>query len=212
MMRINLLGVPKTVAPTAVVEGEPAVASEAFIVGGVLFVALFLVTVIFYWSLSRDITSLTQDLQAQKTEQARLAGVRAQVAQYELQLNELKRQQTVIHDLQNSRTGPVELMQALGLTADKSNDLYLLSVNTSGDRLVLDGQANTPDSIANFMAALSQSGSFDDVQLRKSYEDDEGTRVNYKFNLDCIFKSSVQAPAAGTQGPAAAAPARRAGL
>lgn len=212
MMRINLLGAPKPVARAAAPVGEPALAAEAFIVGGVLFVALLLVAGIFYWSLTRDIASLTQDLQAQKTEQARLAGVRRQVDQYELQLNELKRQQSVIHDLQNSRTGPVELMQALGLTANKQKDLYLISVNTEGDRLVLDGEANTPDSIADFMAALAQSGSFDDVQLLKSYEDDAGKRVSYKFNLDCLFKSAAQASAPTTRGPAASAPARAAGL
>ena len=61
--------------------------------------------------------------------------------------------------------------------------------------------------MANFMADLKKSGSFEDVQLEQFFQDDEKERLNYKFSLSCLFKTSTGAasPTAGAA-PMAAAP------
>jgi Tfp pilus assembly protein PilN len=110
---------------------------------------------------------------------------------YEARLNQLQLRISTIQTLQTSRVGPVEMMHVLGLMANRSNDLYLLSVSNKGGRLVLDGQANSTDAIANFIASLQKSGTFDDVQLRKSYEDDKLKHINFRFSLDCVYKQSA---------------------
>ena len=45
--------------------------------------------------------------------------------------------------------------------------------------------------MANFLAFLKNSGSFDDVQLEQFYQDDQHDRLAYKFTLSCLFKSAT---------------------
>jgi Tfp pilus assembly protein PilN len=211
MMRINLLGGPKVVAPTA---APAAVAPSAIIVSAVILVALGLVSLITLFYMRSEISRLNADIQTAERKKQELAGIRAQALAYEKTLNELQQRKDTVDALAKSRVGPVELMRALGVNATKSNDLYLLSVSNQGDRLLIKGEANTADSVANFLSALQQSGSFSDVHLQQSYQDDKSRRTNFDFTLDCVFKSSAtagpEAPAA-QRGGAAAPAGRRAG-
>ena len=213
MMRINLLGGPKVVAAAAA--PSSAVAPSAIIIAGVTFVALGLVSLIFFFVLRSQIQNLDTKIKAQETEKLRLAGVKAQAEAYEKTLNDLQQRKDTVDALARSRVGPVELMRSLGTTATRANDLYLVSVGHSGDRLVIRGQSNSVESIANFLAQLEQSGSFSDVRLRQSFQNNKGTRVSYDFNLDCIFKSSASAgpevPAAQQGGGARPSAGRRTG-
>jgi Tfp pilus assembly protein PilN len=102
----------------------------------------------------------------------------------------------------------VELMRALGVTATRANDLYFSSVVTSGNHLTIKGEANSPDTVADFLAHLQGSGSFTDVKLQQSYQNDKQSRTNFDFTLNCNFVSSATpAPTvpAAQQGGAAAA-------
>jgi Tfp pilus assembly protein PilN len=213
MIRINLLGVAKPVTQsTGPSEG---IAPEAVIIPGALFVVLALIAGFVYWYLNNQISGLTTELAKQQREKARLAGIMEQNKLYEQRLDQLQLRINTIQTLQNSRVGPVEMMHVLGLLANRSNNLYLLSVSNTAGRLVMDGQASSTDAIANFIGSLQRSGSFDDVQLRKSYEDDQHKKVNFKFNLDCVFKQSATgtpAAPAGQGAPTPAPPPRRAGL
>jgi len=215
MIRINLLGVTKPVARTSGAGPSEGMAPEAIIIPGVLLVVLGLVAGFVWWYWSSQIDALNKRYVAAQREQARLAGIMEQNKIYEARLNQLQQRINTIQTLQSSRTGPVELMRVLGLLANRSNDLYLLTVTTTGGRLVLTGQANTPDAIANFIGALQRSDTFDDVQLRQSVEDDKDKRVSFKFNLDCVFKQTAPetatAPGAQPVTPPAPAP-KRAGL
>ena len=212
MIRINLLGGPKPVA--AAVAAPSAVAPSAIFVALALFVALGLVSAIFYFFLTRDIHKLDEDIAHQTREKQRLEPVRAQEQNYLRILGDLKQKKDTIDQLARSRVGPVELMRALGVTATRTNDIFLLSVGSQANRLAIRGQANRVESIADFLASLEQGGSFEDVQLRQSFENDKAGRTNYDFNLDCVFKSSASAgpevPAA-QGGTAPAPPGRRAG-
>jgi Tfp pilus assembly protein PilN len=211
MMKINLLGGPKVVAPTAT---EAAVAPSAIIVSAVILVALGLVSLITLFYMKSEIARLDTDIQAAQRKKQELAGIRAQAEGYEKTLNELQQRKDTVDALAKSRVGPVELMRALGVNATRANDLYLVSVANQGARLVIKGQAGNADTIANFLAALEDSGSFTDVQLRQSFQNDKPRRTNFDFTLDCVFKSSATAgpevPAA-QHGGAAAPAGRRAG-
>lgn len=211
MMRINLLGGPKVLAPTA---APAAVAPSAISASAVIFVALGLVSLITLFYLQSEIKTLDTEIQAAERKKAELADIRRKAEGYEKTLSELQQRKDTVDALAKSRVGPVELMRALGVNATRANDLYLVSVAKERDRLQIKGQANTVDSIANFLAALEQSGSFTDVQLRQSFENDKGRRTNFDFTLDCLFKSSAtvgpEVPAAQPGGAAATA-GRRAG-
>lgn len=213
MMRINLLGGPKVVAARPVA-APSAVAPSAIIVSAVIFVALGLVSVITLFYMRSEIQKLDTEIQAQEREKARLAGIKAQALAYQKTLNELQQRKDTVDALARSRVGPVELMRALGVTATRANDLYLLSVAHRGERLVIHGQSRTVESIANFLGHLQDSGSFTDVQLRQSIQNDKQGRTSFDFNLDCVFRSSASAgpevPAA-QKGAGGAAAGRRAG-
>ena len=63
----------------------------------------------------------------------------------------------------------------------------------SGDRISLKGQSNTVDSVANFLAYLKNSGSFDAITLEQFYQDDIKEHLTYKFQLSCLFKQPTGA-------------------
>jgi Tfp pilus assembly protein PilN len=213
MIRINLLGVAKPVAQAA--GPADSMAPEAIIIPGALLVVLALITGFVYWYWSSQIATLQKNLADQQREKARLQGIMDQNKLYEQRLNQLQLRINTIQTLQTSRVGPVEMMHVLGLLANRSNDLYLLSVSNKGGRLVMQGQANSTDAIANFIGSLQRSGTFDDVQLKRSYEDDRAKRVNFKFDLDCVYKQSASGalPVPAGQSPNTPAAARqRAGM
>src|SRR5690242_2310716 len=173
MIKINLLGVAKPVAQAA--GPSEGIAPEAIIIPGALLVVLGLITAFMWWYLSGQIASLNKELAKQQAEKARLAGIMEQNKLYEQRLNQLQLRINTIQTLQTSRVGPVEMMHVLGTLANRSNNLYLLSVSNTAGRLVMDGQASSTDAIADFIGSLQRSGSFDDVQLRK---DRKSTRLN----------------------------------
>jgi Tfp pilus assembly protein PilN len=206
MMRINLLGGPKPVAAAA---APAAVAPSAIIVSAVILVALGLVSLITLFYMRSEITRLNTDIQTAERKKSELAGIRAQAQGYEKTLNELQQRKDTVDALAKSRVGPVELMRALGVNATRSNDLFLVSVSKTGESLSIKGEAGNVDAIANFLAALQESGSFTDVHLQQSFQDDKPHRTNFTFTLSCVFKSSATG---GPEVPAAqhgaAAPAR----
>jgi Tfp pilus assembly protein PilN len=202
MIKINLLGVaapPPTAAPRA-----PA--TVAFQVGtfvGALIVC-FLVVGVFYKVWSGAIENLQVELKKEKAEQARLAAIKAENLRYQREVKQLDQRINTIQALQASRVGPVQLMSALGNVVNKTHDVYLYAARTSTGRVVLSGQAGSVDSMATFLASLKNSGYFDDVQLRRFFQDDQGNRLRYKFDLDCVYK----APQPATAGAPAGAPAQ----
>ncbi len=212
MIRINLLGVAppptvKTIGP------PPTVARMALVFVGALLVAFVVVGVL--WKVwSKDVADLQILRDKEKAEQARLAAIQAQNLRYLAQIRDLEARKNTTQSLLNSRVGPVELMTALGNTVNRTTDLYLLTVSPAGPRLVVRGQSNSVESIARFISALKESGSFADVQLQRYYQDDQFNRLSFKFDLDCVFRSSATAAAAPAAQPATTrrAPARRAGM
>ncbi len=209
MMKINLLGGPKVVAPT---EAPSALAPSAIIVPAAVFVALGLVALIIFFSLKSSISDLDTKIAAAQRLKAELANVKQQADNYEKQLNELQQRKDTVDALAKSRVGPVELMRALGVTSTRSSDLYLNSVQTAGNRLTIKGEANSPDTIANFLGYLQGSGSFSDVKLQQSYQNNKGTRTSFDFTLSCSFESSAPPVPAAPAGQRGAGPAgRRAG-
>lgn len=209
MIRINLLGVapppgPKPEAPPTAGVFLGLVAAGAFLVCGGIVGFLWQ-----YWS--RSLATWQQNLANEKRRQAELRDVQAKNQQYQRQLNELEQRMKTIEGLQNSRVGPVDMMSRLGEAVNRTSDLYLLSVTPSGNRVAMRGISNTVESIANFLEALKDSGSFEDVQLQQYFQDDQSGRQSFKFNLDCVYKLPPP-PAEGQPAAAAGTPTRRAGM
>jgi Tfp pilus assembly protein PilN len=204
MIKINLLGVAPP--PTRVVSGggPPApMATQIIMFVGALIISFGIVGAIYkIWS--NQIADLEKAQSREKIRQQELAVVKAQNEKYQQHLKDLETRINTIQALQNSRIGPVELMSALGSVVSKTNDVFLYTMAPMGDRVQLKGQSGTVDSMANLMAFLKNSGSFDDVQLEQFYQDDQHDRLTYKFTVSCAFKSSTggASPTAGGGAPA----------
>jgi Tfp pilus assembly protein PilN len=209
MIKINLLGVAPP--PTTSAPGPPTTrVFQVVTFAGALIVSFAIVGVIYkIWS--NQVAELEHRQKREKLRQAELAGVKAQNERYQQRLKDLEIRINTIQALQNSRVGPVEMMSSLGDVVNRVNDVYLFTLAPAADQIELKGEAGTVDSMANFMSYLKKSGYFQNIQLQQFYEDDQHARPNYKFTLNCSFKSptgAVIAPAPAAQGtaPQGAAP------
>ena len=147
-----------------------------------------------YWSANHRIAQLNAQIATERQEAARLTAIQVQNTMYQGQLTEINDHIQLIHSLEQSRTGPQELMAQLGNAVDRINGLYLLSVDTSRGRLAIHGQSDYVNGIANFVAELQNLPWFNDVQLRQVFEDDQNSRTSFKFDLDCLYTPPVEAP------------------
>lgn len=205
MIRINLLGVaapkpappPGAPAPAAMLVGIAAVISlvvSGLGVGGTYYV----------WS--RDLSRAKDEELKELRRQAELKDVAAKNLQYQAQIRELETRTNTIESLQNSRLGPTDLMNRLADAVNRTRDVWLSDVTPSGNRVLMNGQAFSVDSIAHFMASLAGTGSFQDVHLQ---EYAQTAPTTFRFKVDCIYKL----PAPTTTGPPAApAGQRRTGM
>ena len=217
MIKINLLGLA---APKPrVKEEEKAVtpAKTALQVGvflGALVVSFGAVGLMYLvWSGSE--TTLNVELKKQKAEQTRLAAIRQENAKYDRERALLEQRIKAVQMLQTSRVGPTDFMNALGNVVSKTpTDLYFFSVTRQDDRVVIQGQSGSANSVATLMSSLKTSGHFDDVQLRQFFEDDKDNEASYKFNIDCSYKSPSEAGplTQAHAGAAGATPPQRPGL
>ena len=211
MIKINLLGVARPVSAKASTAPLTAVHQALIFVGAA--VVAFLVVGFFYTYWTNQISELERNLKKEKAEQARLVAIQVENQRYKQQLKDLEERINTIQMLQQSRVGPVDLMTVLGNTVNRTSDLYLLTAGLEGDHLVLKGQSNSVESIANFISALKVSKGVSDVQLRQYYQDDQHNRTTFKFNIDCAYSvvtAAAPAPAQPATPPAAAT--RRAGM
>jgi Tfp pilus assembly protein PilN len=208
MIKINLLGLAKPVSAKAPTAPLTPVHQALIFVGAA--VVAFLVVGFFYTYWNNQISELERNLKKEKAEQARLAAIQVENQRYKQQLNDLEERINTIQMLQQSRVGPVDLMTVLGNTVNRTSDLYLLTAGLDANRLVLKGQSDSVESIANFISALKVSKGVSDVQLRQYYQDDQHNRTAFKFNIDCAYGvAAVAAPAPSQPAmPSDAAPRR----
>ena len=209
MIKINLLGVATPPPKVSAGGGPPApVATQVAIFVGSLIICFGIVGVIYkVWS--NQIADLEKRRSQEKIRQQELAVIKAQNEKYQQHLKDLETRINTIQALQNSRTGPVELMSALGNVVNKTNDIFLYTLAPAGDGLQLKGQSNTVDSMANFLAYLKNSGSFEAVHLDQFFQDDQHDRQTFKFSVSCQFKSPTGgvSPTSGSAPVVAGGPA-----
>jgi Tfp pilus assembly protein PilN len=207
MIKINLLGVPAPKPKAKVVTPLSKAAQVGTLIGAL--VVCFAVVGLFYLIWSRSVDALRVELRKQQAEQTHLAAIKQENAKYEQERRLLEQRIKTIQLLQASREGPTEFMNALANVVNKTtNDLYLSSVTSQADRVVIHGQAGSPNSVATLLSSMKTSGYFADVQLRQFYEDDVQNLVSYRFNLDCAYKppSAAASPAQGGAAASATAP------
>jgi Tfp pilus assembly protein PilN len=194
MIKINLVQAPAEELPLKA--QEPVQASRKNGVYALASVVVcFGIVGLFYWGWNHEIAGLNARIGAARVQAARLSGIEAQNRRYEADLAQIENHVRVIESLETSRTGPQELMTKLGNMVDGISGLYLLSLKSGAGQLAIDGQADRVSAIADFIGVLQSNPSFQKIELHQVFEDDQNNRVNFKFDLVCLYTPPVETAA-----------------
>jgi Tfp pilus assembly protein PilN len=200
MIRINLssLAPPKgkrgggRTVPTVTVPGEGP--SSVVLVAIVLLIAVVTAWLANLW-VSKDREKLETTLRQVTEENQRLAEVKAQYEASKRQSDLYTRRVKVIEDLKDAQKGPVEMLNIVADTVNKTDAVWLETMTTDGKNLTFTGLALSADAVADLMANLRKTGQFKSVEIKETSQDNQIKEVQaFKFELICEkgFSEKVQ--------------------
>jgi Tfp pilus assembly protein PilN len=190
MIRINLssLAPPKSKrakrgAPTVSVPGEgPSTLVLALVVLLAFAVGMYL----WYRTVNSETTRLQQDLQRAIAENQRLAEVKAKYEASRRKADLFERRVKIIDELKEAQKGPVNLLDLVANTVNKTDAVWLESMTNDGRNLDFIGMALSPDAVADLMANLRKTGAFKSVEIKETSQDSTVKEVQaFKFELIC---------------------------
>jgi Tfp pilus assembly protein PilN len=193
MIRINLLGVPKSKRGKRSVAVPSAVASE----GGnplIMIVAVLAIAALancFAWyTLRRQSLRIATDMVKAEQENRELLQVKARVEQKNRQVEIYQRRVDVIDKLRAQQAGPKALLSMLGDTVNGTDAVWLNKVNDDGNVINIEGTALNVHAVANLITNLKKTGYFKNVEMKESYQDDAVRNMQaFVFTLSCEKKS-----------------------
>ncbi len=157
-------------------------------------VLLFVLGVVAMGGWYLNATSGRADLQEQvdllETESARLKELTVRVVAFEEQKKGLEERIAIIERLQSNQKGPVELMNiVIGSIPDTPPGLWLTSLVQQETTLSIEGRAFDVPFVADFIAALDDTGLFKYVDLEFWEQDQENS---IKFQLSCGTEDEIE--------------------
>lgn len=199
MIRINLssLAPPKgkrggRTAPTVSVPGEgPSTVVLAAIVFVIAGASMYLSSVL----INRDRDKLEQDFRRVTAENQRLSEVKAQYEASKRQSDNYQRRVNVIDELKNLQKGPVDMLNLVADTVNKTDAVWLETMTTDGKNLNFTGLALSADAVADLMSNLRKTGQFRSVEIKETSQDSAIKELQaFKFELICEmgFSNKVQ--------------------
>ena len=201
MIRINLLG---QIRPKATKQSVPLESTLQILLGIAALAIALIVLSVTYYSQKRQLDDTNARIAALKAERTNLQQIKQEVDRFETQKAALQTQIGVIEGLQKNRTGAQELLQMVANTVVRVDQLWLTSLDRTGDNLHLTGEAGSVDSIANFMTQMRRSGYFDKIEIDEAKEDDVAKSVTtYGFTMSAAVAQSAPAPGQPQPKPAA---------
>lgn len=168
MIRINLLEETRVEGKAkgrgfALPELQLAENVPLFICGGIVIAA---VTVMAFWYFSYriKIDSLDDQITDTKAKVAKLEHVRKAADDLRRSQDELTRKIEVITQLKANQTVPVQMLDRI--SRNLADHVWLEDMSfTTGNKLTLQGMAQTPLAVSNFLRNLEQSEYFADVEM-----------------------------------------------
>ena len=199
MIRINLLGVPKSkkgrrAAAVSTGEQGPAILLVALLI----VVIAAAVNLLWYRKLQSDAVQLQNDMRAANAEYARLSQVKVRYEELEKQKEAYKKRIDVIDDLKAKQSGPLHLLTMVADTVNHTDEVWLDSMSDDGANINVKGTAPSIHAVADLMHNLQGTGYFKAVEIKTSYQD-EGVHdmQAFVFELSCEKAPQPAAPAAG---------------
>lgn len=193
MIRINLLGVPKSKSKrgpslAAVVPG----AGVSVVMKVLLVFALAAAMNFGYWyHLNGEKARLATQLVQAERKNRELSEVKAKYLEREKQMQQYKRRVDVIDELRSQQFGPVKLMATLGGTVDNTEAVWLSAVKDDGGSIDIEGRALSETAVANLITNLQKTGYFKSVEMKESYQDDQVKNMQaFIFTITCQKQKS----------------------
>lgn len=189
MIRINLLGVPKKKAKSR----GPAISLgggvNMTLVGVVVLAAAVGGNYYYYNKVNGDSQNLQSELNKAKSENSRLAQIKTRYSERQKQFDLYDHRVKVIHELQESQTGPYDLMTAIANTVNSTDAVWLASMNEDGNNVNLNGTALSATAVANLLTNLKKSDYFKNVEIKETYQDDTVRDMQaFSFSIVCEKK------------------------
>jgi type IV pilus assembly protein PilN len=191
MIRINLLGQtrPKTTKSSVPLEATMQI---IFAVSAIA-VALIVLGVVYHQQES-ELERTNARIAALRAERASLEQIKQDVVRFESEKAVLQQRIDVIETLQKNRTGGQDLLQMVANTVIHTDNVWLTSLNRTGNSIDIQGEAASINSVANLITQLKRSGYFDNVEIKQATEDDiVPTVATYGFSMSAAI--SPQTPA-----------------
>jgi Tfp pilus assembly protein PilN len=194
MIRINLLGVPrKTRGKRASMSvSMPGEGSSSMVLGLIVFLGLFAGMAFSYMWVTRQHDTLQKDLQRAIAENQRLGDVKAKYEASKRKADLFERRVKVIDELKEAQKGPMNLLNLVADTVNKTDAVWLDAMTDDGKALDFTGMALSADAVADLMSNLRKTGAFKTVEIKETSQDATVKDLQaFKFELICeMIKSS----------------------
>jgi len=190
MIRINLLGSPKPKGKKNVAVSMPSMdlgnlGGPLVQVAAVLLIA-GAVNAGYWYTLDREKKTIEVQSRLAEQKNRELADIKVRYLERQRQAELYKRRVDVIDQLRNNQTGPVALLSMIADTVNRTEAVWLNSMQDQGANVAIDGTALSSDAVANLISNLQKTGFFRNIEIKESYQD-EGIKdmQAFQFTLTC---------------------------
>jgi Tfp pilus assembly protein PilN len=190
MIRINLLGAQKgknkrsAASAAAVMEVGDVGSPKVKILVVVVLAAL--VNVGYWYQLDKQHRDIAAKMEVAKRKNAELADVKARYLERQREAENYKRRVDVIDQLRAGQAGPVNLLNTIGQTVNKTDAVWLNSMKDEGTSVDIDGMALSTDAVASLISNLQKTGYFTNIEIKETYQDDNYKEMQaFNFTLTC---------------------------
>jgi len=202
MIRINLLGQTR---PKAAKSTVPLEATMQIIFGVVAIAVALTVLGVTYYQQKSELDRTNAKIAALQAEKASLQQIKSDVDRFQSEKSVLQQRIDVIETLQKNRSGGQDLLQMVATTVVHVDNVWLTSLNRTGNSIDIQGEAASINSVANFITQLKRSGYFDNVEIKQATEDDIVPSVEtYGFSMSAAISqpgATKTQPTGATQPP-----------
>jgi Tfp pilus assembly protein PilN len=189
MIRINLLGVAKSKGK----RGSPAATAAPMGDGGSLLVkavaAMIVVAVLnggYWFVLDKQKRDIAAQMALAERKNRELSDVKARYVERQHEAENYKRRVDVIDQLRAGQAGPVNLMNTVGDTVNKTEAVWLNTMKDQGASIDLEGYALSSDAVATLIANLQKTGYFKNVEIKETAQDAQIKEMQaFLFTLTC---------------------------
>ncbi len=187
MIRINLLGIPKTKrGKRAAAVSIPSEGPSPVFMGLIMLLAVGLVLGYLYLQVNKEHDTLQNDLQIAIRENQRLSEVKATYERTQKESEQFRRRVDVIDQLQAARTGPVDFLNKVANTINNTDAVWLQAMTDDGKNIDFSGMALSPNAVADLMVNLQKTGLFKTVEIKETSQDATMKEIQaFKFELIC---------------------------